>query len=140
LAPKARFASLFLLPAQAYPFGYATALWVKQHFTHDEILLKNLRNSAQVPATPRGATNHIISQSSSGLQCGVTRTVQRNQTCCIKIVKWFYRTLVEHLENFANLSTRVMSQTITNGLLRSRKEVTGRIRLRVSVTWKAFLS
>jgi hypothetical protein len=35
---------------------------------------------------------------------GVSRAQARNQPCCIKFVKWFYPTLIDHLESFAKLA------------------------------------
>jgi hypothetical protein len=47
---------------------------------------------------------------------GVNPAARRNQPCCIKIVKWFYPTLVERLESFPKrLRMGMMSKTGTSG-------------------------
>jgi hypothetical protein len=61
---------------------------VKPCFAHDEIFLKNLPNN--------GAS--------------VSRAVKRNQPCCIKIVKWFYSTLVA--KSFVELAYRVLAASV----------------------------
>ena len=82
-AAQARFASLIFYQG-GLSFGKATALWVKRRFAHDEIFRMNF-------AEHRARVSRVVSQSSSGLRRGVSRTVAHNQPCCIKIVKWFFQ-------------------------------------------------
>lgn len=79
--------------------------------------------------------HHVISQSPGGLQRGKPRTVRRNQPCCIKIVKWFYPTLVEHLQSFAKLAYARLAPNEKKRLGRSREEATSGTRLCVPVFW-----
>jgi hypothetical protein len=78
---------------------------VKQRFNHGEMFGMNLPNGV----------------------ASASRAAVRNQPCCIKIVKWFYPTLVEQLENFGNKRLVEFAQG-------------GDPRLWVSVSWKTFSS
>jgi hypothetical protein len=75
---------------QRFTHGEMISLRMKRRFADDEIFRRRLPNRGQASATPR----------------------DRNQPCCIKIVKWFYPILVERLEIF---HANVMFETGTSG-------------------------